>query len=169
LYGTADIYVYPTRLEGIGLSIAEASASGLPVITTNYPPMNEFIDDHKNGSLIHVSEEVMRSDNYYWPQAIIDLEDLIQKINWYLIHYDQIPYLKTRCRAIAVNKLNWEKNASELPDLIRRVETSNIDEKKKAIEQALQYDKKRPIKYYIDTFLPYVKLKRKIKKIIKSG
>lgn len=41
LYHGADVCVQPSRWEGLGLQQLEAMASGLPVITTNAPPMSE--------------------------------------------------------------------------------------------------------------------------------
>lgn len=43
LYSIGDICVQPSKMEGIGFMVIEPACSGLPVITTNYPPMNEFI------------------------------------------------------------------------------------------------------------------------------
>ena len=48
LYYLGDVFVYPTRLEGIGLSVSEALSCGIPVITTNVPPLSEFVT-HKIG------------------------------------------------------------------------------------------------------------------------
>ena len=36
LYGSADLYASPTKAEGFGLTLAEAAACGVPVITTDY-------------------------------------------------------------------------------------------------------------------------------------
>ena len=54
LYHLGDVYVYPSRLEGIGLTIAEALACGLPVITTDCAPMNEFVQKDFNGKLVSI-------------------------------------------------------------------------------------------------------------------
>jgi glycosyltransferase involved in cell wall biosynthesis len=43
LYATGDICVQPSKMEGIGFMVLEAACAGLPVITTDYPPMNEYI------------------------------------------------------------------------------------------------------------------------------
>jgi glycosyltransferase involved in cell wall biosynthesis len=43
LYAVGDVIIQPSSLEGIGFQIIEALASGMPVITTNYPPMNEWV------------------------------------------------------------------------------------------------------------------------------
>ncbi|AIY12354.1 glycosyltransferase family 4 protein [Cellulophaga baltica] len=40
-YQGASIFIFPSLLEGFGFPVAEAMASGCPVITTNEAPMNE--------------------------------------------------------------------------------------------------------------------------------
>ena len=51
LYHLGDVYVYPSRLDGVGLTVGEALACGLPVITTENGPMDEFVEDGFNGRL----------------------------------------------------------------------------------------------------------------------
>lgn len=41
IYREGDVYLAPSLFEGLGLSLYEAQACGLPVITTDGPPMNE--------------------------------------------------------------------------------------------------------------------------------
>jgi glycosyltransferase involved in cell wall biosynthesis len=43
LYAEGEVVVQPSKLEGIGFLILEAICSGLPVITTDAPPMNEYV------------------------------------------------------------------------------------------------------------------------------
>lgn len=43
LYATGDTCVQPSKMEGIGFMVLEPACVGIPVITTDYPPMNEFI------------------------------------------------------------------------------------------------------------------------------
>jgi glycosyltransferase involved in cell wall biosynthesis len=43
LYRDVDVAIQPSKMEGIGFMILEAVCSGLPVITTDYPPMNEYV------------------------------------------------------------------------------------------------------------------------------
>jgi len=47
LYKEGDIYLAPSRKEGLGLPIYEAMACGFPVITTDAPPMNEVVTDER--------------------------------------------------------------------------------------------------------------------------
>lgn len=43
LYSTGDICVQPSKMEGIGFMVLEPVCAGMPVITTDYPPMKEFV------------------------------------------------------------------------------------------------------------------------------
>jgi glycosyltransferase involved in cell wall biosynthesis len=43
LYSVGDICVQPSKMEGIGFMVLEPVCAGIPVITTDYPPMNEYI------------------------------------------------------------------------------------------------------------------------------
>jgi glycosyltransferase involved in cell wall biosynthesis len=42
LYHDGDVCVQPSRFEGLGLPLLECQAAGLPLVTTNAPPMNEY-------------------------------------------------------------------------------------------------------------------------------
>ena len=43
LYECGDVLIQPSKMEGLGLSILEGACCGIPVITTNYPPMNQWV------------------------------------------------------------------------------------------------------------------------------
>lgn len=51
VYNCCDIFLYPSRLEGFGLVVAEAMACGKPVVTTNVASLPELIIDGKGGFL----------------------------------------------------------------------------------------------------------------------
>jgi len=121
LFHMGDVYVYPTRLEGIGLTILEANACGLPVITTACGPMTEFISNGINGRLVSVENYIARSDGYYWPQAIVNTEDLIIQMRWYIDHADELSNFKREARAYAETHLSWENNAKVIPEIFRNV------------------------------------------------
>ncbi len=52
LLSAADIYVQPSRWEGLPLAPAEAMAAGLPVVATKTPGLTELIEDGASGLLI---------------------------------------------------------------------------------------------------------------------
>lgn len=49
LYNAADVYVLPTYREGFGLSILEASSTGLPIITTDTYGVRDSIVENETG------------------------------------------------------------------------------------------------------------------------
>lgn len=120
LYYLGDIYVYPTRLDGLGLTMYEALASGLPVITTNYPPMNEVVDDNV-GALISVERNYCRSDAYYWPMSVCEKKDLICKLNYFINNKNIIQKFKKNARDKAVKEFNILNQGDILAQIIDSV------------------------------------------------
>lgn len=51
-YRVADLFVFPSRLEGFGLSVGEAMASGLPVVVSNQGALPELVEDGEGGAVI---------------------------------------------------------------------------------------------------------------------
>lgn len=52
----AEVFLFPTRLEGFGLSVAEAQACGLPVVSTLSSSIPEVVDDGVSGVLCPVDD-----------------------------------------------------------------------------------------------------------------
>jgi glycosyltransferase involved in cell wall biosynthesis len=55
-YKSADICVFPSRLEGFGIVILEAMASGIPVIASDIPSFREIISDGIDGKLFKAED-----------------------------------------------------------------------------------------------------------------
>lgn len=126
LYYLGDVYVYPTKLEGLGLTLYEALASGLPVITTDFPPMNEVIDNC-NGKLVNVCQLHSRSDGYYWPLAICDEKSLIDQMKYYIDNKDLIEQLKKDARNFAVKELNFNDRYEEINNIFKKAKIKKLD------------------------------------------
>jgi glycosyltransferase involved in cell wall biosynthesis len=47
LYAEGEAAIQPSKMEGCGLNVLEPVLCGLPVITTDYPPMNEHVTDRR--------------------------------------------------------------------------------------------------------------------------
>jgi glycosyltransferase involved in cell wall biosynthesis len=119
LYHRGDVYVYPTRLEGIGLSVPEALACGLPVITTDCAPMNEFVQDGRTGVLVDVERYQEREDGYYWPESICSEDALVEAMQTYVDDPDLAAAHAAAARAYALQHLDWRKNSDELGTQLR--------------------------------------------------
>ena len=51
-FAAHDVLLAPSRWEGLGVPLFEATALGLPIITNDDPPMNEIVTDGRNGLLV---------------------------------------------------------------------------------------------------------------------
>jgi glycosyltransferase involved in cell wall biosynthesis len=52
MYAKHDIFVFPSLVEGMPLTLLEAMATGMPVVTTNGSGMSDIIEDEFNGLLV---------------------------------------------------------------------------------------------------------------------
>jgi len=149
LYHLGDVYVYPTRLEGIGLTIHEALSSGLPVVITDAPPMNEFITDGTCGKLVEVEFTRKRGDNYYWPESCCSTERLTDAMQFFVDNKGLLPEFKRRAREHAEQHLDWAQNARELGRLLEsfRPKRDDLSEQiRRAIwEREKEYDPRRGV------------------------
>jgi len=143
LYHLGDVYVYPTRLEGIGLTIAEALASGLPVITTNAPPMNEFVVQDMNGRLVEVERYERRSDNYYWPQSICWETALTEAMQFFVDNVRALEDYKQRAREYAEANLDWQKNSYDLLELVENTSRDREQIDRRLVKAVAEYERSR--------------------------
>lgn len=75
----ADIYINPTTADNMPLSLFEAFACGIPVISTNVGGIPNFINDNKSGFLINSN----------------DVNALVEKIEFILAHPEEMnPIIK---------------------------------------------------------------------------
>lgn len=135
LYYLGDVYVYPTTLDGLGLTMYEAIACGLPVITTDNGPMNEVINNDI-GSLVKIDRFYSRTDGYYWPLCNANKDDLIVKMKYYIDNREKIGELRKKARDYAVSEYNLYNRVEELDRIMRTAKSRPYDERiAKAIQQ----------------------------------
>lgn len=137
LFHLGDVYVYPSRLEGIGLTIVEAQACGLIPLVTNNGPMNEFVNDGI-GYLIDVDQYFARSDGYYWPECIPDVNSLINQMIAICENIESIPLMKESNYKYANENLNWDINSKQILEIFKNIKYTPIDENVKS--KILQYE-----------------------------
>lgn len=74
LLASVDVFLSPTRWEGLGLHHYEALALGLPTITNDFAPMNELVTHDVDGWLIPARWEVERRPGV--PRLLTDPAEL---------------------------------------------------------------------------------------------
>ncbi|OGW18240.1 MAG: hypothetical protein A3G93_15205 [Nitrospinae bacterium RIFCSPLOWO2_12_FULL_45_22] len=52
LYREVDLFILPSLIEGLGVTVIEAMSYGLPIIATHVGGLRDLIEDEKNGLLI---------------------------------------------------------------------------------------------------------------------
>ena len=119
LYHRGDVYCYLSKLDGIGLTLAEAISCGLPAITPDQPPMNEFVVDGVNGALVKVKRRFCRWDGYYWPQCEVEEEDLARKLQSFVDRRQEMGALKARARDYALEHLDWSRRGKQLDEVVQ--------------------------------------------------
>ncbi len=143
LYYMGDVYVYPTKLDGLGLTMYEALASGLPIITTDFPPMNE-VGDESCSRRVKVKDYYCRHDAYLYPMAICDKEDLIKQMDWYIQNKDGLIEMKKNARLYAEKYYNIFDRVKMVDDAFKNSTIQNMD-KELEKECIIRYAKHRRI------------------------
>jgi glycosyltransferase involved in cell wall biosynthesis len=141
LYHLGDVYVGPSRLEGIGLPLLESQACGLPLITCDYPPMNEFIAP-TTGCGVSISRLWARKDGYYWPQCQPDIQKLATTLDQYVNQFPIISELKQSTRRYAEVAFNW----SQRKTLINSIFENSVSirrNSKEVLEAVLAFERQR--------------------------
>ncbi|MFV1992038.1 MAG: glycosyltransferase, partial [Acidimicrobiales bacterium] len=55
-YAHADVFAFPTLMEGLGTSVLEAMAAQLPVVAFDIPPVREISDDGRVATLVPIGD-----------------------------------------------------------------------------------------------------------------
>ena len=75
-YSEGNVYLYPARLDGIGLTVLEAMAAGRAVIAPSVAPYTDLVQPGRTGALVRTCSSRIREDGYYWPERGVDVAHL---------------------------------------------------------------------------------------------
>ena len=162
LYHLAEYYVYPTKLEGIGLTLIESIACGLIPIIPDSQPMNEFVD-HNNSYKIEIERLYSRNDGYYWPQIEVNISSFINLINE-IIDNHSLKSSKKEIEKFAHENLDFKKNFKGIEKKFLELEfkapNEVIQEKIMKFENTRPLNHKRIIKVINILYAFYIKYLR---------
>ena len=152
LYYMGDVYVYPTTLDGLGLTMYEALASGMPVITTDCAPMNEVITKEV-GQLVKVDEYRCRWDAYYWPLAFVNENSLIAAMNYYVENKKDLLQYRDVARKTAENLWDWDSRIELVSDAFTNSEVKEVNLEQ--LKNRIKTQSKKEMKLLLKNILPF--------------
>ena len=153
LYHTGDVYVYPSILDGLGLTVAEALSCGLPCIVPNNAPMNEFVKEDFLGRIASVEYLYARSDGYYWPQCKVSIDSVKQQMQYYIENKLNLAEIQQKVRRYAEENYNWEDRYNMINQIFSEVKVLPLgNDTKMSIEQ---YERRNNGKFNIIPYLFY--------------
>ena len=122
LYDKGDVLVHPVSWEGIGLQLLEAQASGLPVLTTDAPPMNEY------QPLATIPVERLQTVSVLGHQpleaAVINPEELAGVMK--SLHGSSIRQASTAARNFVTRHHSWSSSATRILEAMAAVDLMNL-------------------------------------------
>ena len=108
LYLEGDAAIQPSKMEGLGFMVLEPVCCGLPVITTNAPPMNEYVRNH----LMRAKKQIFKKKSFAHKSAAIkhayltpaSISCLAKRIEW--CSRNDLTNISNENRIWAQNKFN---------------------------------------------------------------
>ena len=116
VYNAMDVFVLPTMAEGFGLPIIEAQACGTPVLATDFSACSELLPDPIQR--LKVKETLIMRRNF--EQAVVDIDDIVAKLEYLYTHRDELRQLGERCHAFA-QQFDWSIPCQQFVDLLDSV------------------------------------------------
>jgi glycosyltransferase involved in cell wall biosynthesis len=103
LYRRGDVCVQPSHWEGIGLQLLECQAAGLPLVTTDAPPMNEY-QPFRKIPVYH--QEYVRLTDQPIASPLMDPKNLVDVLR--CIHNSEIAEASRNARLFVEQEHSWK-------------------------------------------------------------
>ena len=114
LYNAADVYVSPTMAEGFGLTLAEAAACAVPVVTTDYAAGPEAVGP--GGVLI--APRTLFTNVYAHEWALIDEDAFAEAVEHLIEKPAKRRSIGAAGRAYVKGRFSWATAADQFADLM---------------------------------------------------
>jgi glycosyltransferase involved in cell wall biosynthesis len=103
LLAASDIFVFPSRFEGLPGALIEAEAAGLPIVCSDIPNNKEVIEENSNALIFPVDNSKI----------------LAEKLRELILQTEKREYMKKRSLSIYEKKFKIEKVHHQLYDLMK--------------------------------------------------
>jgi 1,2-diacylglycerol 3-alpha-glucosyltransferase len=117
VFASCDVCVTPSRWEGLGLPLYEATAFGMPIITNDDPPMNEVVEHELNGLLVGSQQDGQARSGI--PSFSPDVDDLARAIER-LADPELRARLAAGSRRVRDEDRRWERTVEGYAMLLER-------------------------------------------------
>lgn len=112
MLAACDIFIRPSRSEGMGNSFVEAMAAGLPVIATQEGGIADFLYDQVRNPEEHTTGWAVDRDN---PKQITDaVKDV-------LAHPEKVARVKAAALAMVKDRYDWDEVGARMRELFSRM------------------------------------------------
>ncbi|HWH16699.1 MAG TPA: glycosyltransferase family 4 protein [Candidatus Paceibacterota bacterium] len=107
-----DIFIRPSRSEGMGNSFVEAMAAGLPVIATQEGGIADFLFDAKRNP---------GRESTGWAVDADAPGDIAEAVNDIIAHPDAVARVKETASVMVRDRYDWERIAASMRELFSRM------------------------------------------------
>jgi glycosyltransferase involved in cell wall biosynthesis len=113
-FASCDVALAPSRWEGLGLPLFEATAFGLPIITNDKPPMAEMVLDGRSGILVPSERNgEARSGIPAWDPDVAATAAAIERLG------DRAELERMRAGVAELREQRrWERTVADLGELV---------------------------------------------------
>jgi len=125
-YRNSDCFVSATMGEGWGMPQIESAACGLPVITTGWSGVTEFLNKENGTDKLLVDYKLIPAvarcpyyEGQLWAQPKI--EDLKAKMRWVYEHQDEAKEYGLKCSQTIREKYSWDNSAKIVIDRLKTI------------------------------------------------
>jgi glycosyltransferase involved in cell wall biosynthesis len=107
-----DIFIRPSRSEGMGNSFVEAMAAELPVIATQEGGIADFLFDEKRNP---------DKETTGWAVDKNNSEQIAEAVGDILARPDKVRQVLTTAKAMVIEKYDWETVAGQMRNLLKKL------------------------------------------------
>jgi len=107
-----DIFIRPSRSEGMGNSFIEAMAAGLPVIATQVGGIKDFLFDARRNP---------DKETTGWAVAVDNAEQIAEAVRDIMANPEKVSEVTSRAKAMVVKKYDWDLIATRMENEVFKV------------------------------------------------